>query len=67
MIGLGYWKAVAFISAKLGSFAGPAGTFVGWVLGALSAGSLAMSVVDALYAGKGLKFGFTWRPTIDVQ
>lgn len=55
------------LCARLGAWAGAAGAFVGWVLGALSAGSVAMSVVDALYAGKGLNFGFTWRPTIDVQ
>lgn len=74
LFALGYWKAVTLVSAKfgllcgkLGSFAGPAGTLVGLVFGAFTAGSVAVSVVDALWAGKGLKFGFTWRPTLDVQ
>ena len=56
LLALGYWKAVGLINAKfsllcarLGAWAGAAGAFVGWVLGALSAGSVAMSVVDALY------------------
>ena len=74
LLAFGYWKAVGFISAKfgllcgkLGSFAGPFASLVLWAIGSLSAGAVAMSVVDALYAGKGLYFGFTWRPTIDVQ
>ncbi|SUY48071.1 Uncharacterised protein [Clostridium putrefaciens] len=74
ILGLAYWKAVSFVTAKftllcakLGSVGGIAGSIIGAVVGAYAAGSVAISVVDALYSGQGLDFGFTWRPTIDVR
>jgi len=74
ILGLAYWKAVSFVTAKfsllcarLGAIGGVLGAVAGAVLGAYAAGSVAVSVVDALYSGKGLRFGFTWRPTIDVE
>lgn len=74
ILGLAYWKAVSLVTAKfsllcakLGSVGGVVGTVIGAVVGAYAASSIAISVVDALYSGKGLDFGFTWRPTIDVR
>lgn len=71
---IGYWKAVSTLTARfsaftarLGAFGGPVGTAVGFLLGAFTAGSIATTVIDALWARKGIKIGFTWRPTLDVQ
>ena len=74
LFALGYTKVVGLISAKWSLFLGKLGSvggFVGWLagftLGALTAASCAKTVVDALWAGKGIEFGFTWRPTLSVK
>lgn len=74
VLGLTYWKAVSVISAtfslicaKFGSLGGPIGAVAGYVFGALTLGSIAVSIADAIYEGKGLEFDFTWRPVINVK
>ncbi|WP_143327687.1 hypothetical protein [Clostridium sp. USBA 49] len=74
ILGLTYWEAVTFVTAKfsafcakIGEIGGVIGAVAGAVLGAYVAGSVAVSVVDALYSRKGLRFGFTWRPTMDIE
>ena len=69
-----YWQTVSFITAKFSllcgkicSFAGPLGTLAGLVLGALSAVSIAVTIVDALVAKKGIELGYTWRPTLEIK
>ncbi|WP_394883897.1 hypothetical protein [Clostridium tertium] len=71
---LGYWKVVSLLSAKwalflgkLGSVGGFIGSAAGFALGALTAGSVATTIAAALWAGKGIEFGFTWRPTLEVR
>ena len=71
---IGYWKAVSWISAEFGLFcarfgaaAGPVGSFVAFVLGGLTAASIAMTVVDALWEGQGIEVGFSWRPYIEAK
>jgi hypothetical protein len=71
---IGYYKLCALVSSGvaaifkfLGSFAGVAGALVGAVIGALTAGSIAVTVVDALWERKGIRVGFTWRPTLSVE
>lgn len=74
LVSLGYWKVCgiltakfSLLTAKLGSVGGVIGAGMGFVLGALTAKAIVTSVVDALWAGKGIELGFTWRPTIDVK
>ena len=71
---IGYYKLCALVSSGvaaifkfLGSFAGVAGAIVGAVIGALTAGSIAVTVVDALWERKSIRVGFTWRPTLSVE
>ncbi|MFX0549363.1 hypothetical protein ACOAKC_08500 [Hathewaya histolytica] len=74
LTGLGYWKVVSILTAKfslltakLGSVGGVVGAGLGFVLGGLTAKAVVTSVVDALWSGKGIELGFTWRPTIQVK
>lgn len=74
LIGLGIRKAVVFVTAKfaavcakLGSLGGPIGTAIGVVFGALTAGSIATAIIDALWNKQGIEFGWTWRPYLDAK
>ncbi|SCP99978.1 hypothetical protein [Anaerobium acetethylicum] len=74
LISLGIYKAVSMVKrawtavcANLGKLGGAIGCVIGFLLGAFTAAAIATTLIDALWCGKGIELGFTWRPTLDVK
>ena len=61
-------SSTSALCGKIGSFLGPVGSAVGFILGAVSASSIARAFVDAILKNKGVSFGWDfWRPYVEAK